>query len=442
MTGTEQLRVVLIFCSLLPWPVGAQDVPRDATWERPGVVVAVNGMPLRAEPDLDSEFIARPPLMWPVTVLQEMGPEVIVNGRRDRWVRVTVPECADGACETYRAGWVLDSFLGFDDRFERLDGIEPTTLTDYDGRNVIAYGVQANGEFSRWSAVCIPGMCSPEPESRSKCLQVETRRGAFCVMTGVLYRYRDLVRGRDAAGEWLPFGLSVSSSGRLCPLGPLRRVDWMGGYIEICIYSDQEPSAAVEADMDAQRKRLALVAADLVSLRAEPSEDAVITGRVPLGTTVAVYPPAGSLGSVDGWHGRWVRPSVLRCQRVVDGCLERSSGWLIDGVLAFEDRLLPMTGWREGIIGGRRGNRTFRYRTARDGTVRFTETCDDPAECRETTASGRLYRYNNLIVAKFGSSGRVDVLYIDEDGALCLPEMADGSVSYEFRDGRPSRCDR
>jgi len=437
------MRVAPFLCVLLlPWSTNAEEVSQEAIKGRPQAVVAVNGVPLRAEPDLDSEFVARPPLMWPTTVLQEAGPEVTINIRRDRWVKVAVPDCEDSACRTYRSGWVLDSFLGYDDRFERLDGIEPTTVTDYDGRNVIAYGVRANGEFSRWSAFCIPGMCSTAPESRPKCLGVEMRRGAFCVMTGELYRYRDLVRGKDTAGRWLPFGLSVSSSGSLCPLGPLRKVDWMGGHIEICIYSDQEPLAAVEADMDEQRKRLALVAADMMSLRDEPSADAEITGRLPIGTAVVVYGPAGSFGSVDGWSGRWIRPSVLRCRRAVDGCLERSSGWLIDGVLAFEDRLLPMTGWREGMIGGREGDRTFRYQTALDGTVRFSESCDDPAECRRTTASGRLYRYKSLIVAKFGSIGRVDILYIDEDGALCLPEATDGSTVYEFGDGRPSRCDR
>lgn len=437
------MRVALFVCFLLlPWPANADEISQGAVKGRPQAVAAVNHMPLRAEPDLDSEFVARPPLMWPIVVLQNAGPEITINSRQDRWVRVAVPDCADGACETYKSGWALDSHLGYDDRFERLDGIEPTTVTDYDGRNVIAYGVGANGEFSRWSAFCIPGMCSPEPESRPKCLQMEMRRGKFCVMTGVLYRYRDLARGKDAAGKWLPFGLSVSSSDRLCPFGPIRGIDWMGGYIEICIYSDQEPSAAVESDMDEQRKRNALVAADMVSLRAEPSAEALVTGHLPLGTEVAVYGPAGSLESIDGWYGRWVRPSVLRCRRAVDGCLERSSGWLIDGVLAFEDRLQPMQGWRQGMIGGRRGNRTFRYRTARDGTVEFSEACDEPAECSETTASGRLYRYENLVVARFGSIGRVDILYVDKNGALCLPEVTDGSVSYEFRDGRPSRCDR
>lgn len=405
------MRVALVLCVLfLPWLADAEEVSKEVFKGQSQVVVAVDSLPVRAEPDLDSEILARPPLMWPITVLQETGPEVIVNGREDRWVRVAVPVCADGACETYRSGWVLDSFLGFDNRFERLTGLEPTTVSDDDDRNVLAYGVWADGRFSRWSALCIPGMCSLEEGPRPGCPEPETRRGAFCVMAGALYGYRDLVRGKGADGNWLPFGLSISSSGRLCPLGPDRGIDWKDGYWLICSYSDEEPAAAIEVMMDEKRKRLALVAADMVGLRAEPSIEAEVTGRLPLGTAVALYGPAGSLASIDGWHGRWVRPSVTRCERAVDGCAEGASGWLIDGVLAFEDRLRPMTGWREGTIEGRRGDRTFRYETALDATVRLSETCDDPTECNETVVSGRLYRYEELVVAKFGAIGRVDVL--------------------------------
>jgi hypothetical protein len=355
---------------------------------------------------------------------------------------VAAATCTDGECETYRAGWALDSFLGHDDRFKRLEGLVPTTLTDENDRNVLAYRVRADGAFSRWSVLCIPGMCSVEAEPRPKCPEPETRRDEFCVMTGTMYRYQNLVRGKGADGNWLPFGLSISSSGKLCPLGPDLGIDWKGWYSLICSYSEREPAAAVEAVMDEKRKRLALVAADMVSLRAEPSAEAEITGRLPLGTEVVVYGPAGSLVTIDGRHGRWVRPWVTRCQRAVDCCAEGVSGWLIDGVLAFEDRLQPMIGWREGIVGGRSVNRRFRYEVALDGTVRFSEACDDRTACGETAASGHLYRYENLIVAKFGSIGTVDILYIDENGALCLPKVTDGSVSYEFRDGRPSRCDR
>lgn len=437
------MRIALFLCLLLlPWQANAEDVSREYVEGRPRVVTAIGRMPLRAEPDLKSETVGQVQLMRYVWLLGETGPSVVVSGHEDRWVRVAASTCAIDACETYRAGWVLESFLGYDNRFETLDALEPTTVTGDDGRNLMAYGIRADGSFSRWSAFCIPGMCSLEVEPRPKCPEHESRRGVFCVITGMLYRYRNLVRGRDADGKWLPFGLRISSSGKPCPVGPDPGIDWDGGYSVVCSYSKVEPAAAVEGMMDEKRKRVALVAAEMAGLRDAPTADAEITGRLPMGTVVTVYGPAGSLATIDGWPGRWVRTWVTRCQRAVDGCVERASGWLIDGVLAFEDRLQPMQGWREGVIGGRHGNRTFRYETARDGTVRFSEACDDTAECSETVISGRLYRYENLVVAKFGSIGRVDTLYIDEDGALCLPEVTDGSISYEFRNGRPSRCDR
>lgn len=437
------MRIVLFLCILLlPWPANADEILREAVEVSPQAVAAVDNMSIRAEPDLDSEIIARPQLMWPLTLLTGTAPEVIVNGRKDRWVRVAFPVCVDSRCETYRSGWTLDSFLGFNGRFERLTGLVPTTVGDDDERNVLAYGVRADGQFTRWSALCIPGMCNLEPGLRPDCPEAETRRGAFCVMTGVLYRYRDLVRGKGVDGNWLPFGLTISLSRGLCALGPDRGIDWKGGYITICIHSVLEPAAAVEARMDEKRKRLALVAVDMVGLRAEPSADAAITGRLPLGAAVTTYGQPGALASLNSWHGRWISAWVTRCRRALEGCAERASGWLIDGVLAFEDRLLPMAGWREGVIGGRAGNRTFRYETALDGKVVFSEACTDPLDCGEITASGRLYRYENLVVAKFRSIGRVDILYIDENGGLCLPELNDGSISYELLDGKPSRCDR
>jgi len=193
------------------------------------------------------------------------------------------------------------------------------------------------------------------------------------------------------------------------------------------------------------RPRLALVAADMLNLRAEPSTATDIITRVPQGSSVTVLPNDGPAVTIGGQVDRWVRVWVDSCFSFIESglCRPGVAGWTLDGFLAFEDRLQPMAAWRAGMIGGHGGDYGFSYLFLEDGGVEFIESCGDYREGRSCTAAGRLYRYRNLVLARFPSQGRYDVLSIDADGRLCFPLAEEtGEILYETGDRRPSRCDR
>lgn len=189
----------------------------------------------------------------------------------------------------------------------------------------------------------------------------------------------------------------------------------------------------------------ALVAADVLNLRAAPSVDARVVTQIPLGSGVEVLDSNGPPVTAGGQASHWVRVKISRCSFTYCSycsyeqiCYEDMEGWAVDSFLAYEDRLEAMTAWRPGALRAAAGDHRFGYDIAADGTFSFWITCGGTDICSDP---GRMYRYRDLVVLKGDvvyeedNQRRYFTLYIDGAGNLCFIQPSEVR-EYE------RRCDR
>lgn len=158
-------------------------------------LIAASSLNLRAAPSLSAEILASLPRGSVVERRDDPKLPVILNGRRDDWVRVTVLECGGyGNCREGTAGWVMDSFLAYEDR---LEAVTDWPQAERAGHQGFGFEVAADGTFRHWE-VCGTGQAGLE----------------ICSRTGRLYRYRDLYVLRDDRGDI--YSAFVADAGMLC----------------------------------------------------------------------------------------------------------------------------------------------------------------------------------------------------------------------------------
>ncbi len=158
-------------------------------------LVAASALNLRAAPSLSAPILSRLPRASVVERGDGHGLPVILNGRRDDWVRVTVLDCGgSGGCEEDTSGWVMDSFLAYEDR---LEAVTDWPRAERAGNQGFGFEVAADGTFRHWEA-CGTGQFGLE----------------ICSRTGRLYRYRDLYVLRDDRGDI--YSAFLADAGTLC----------------------------------------------------------------------------------------------------------------------------------------------------------------------------------------------------------------------------------
>lgn len=182
----------------------------------------------------------------------------------------------------------------------------------------------------------------------------------------------------------------------------------------------------------------ALTAADMLNLRAGPSADSEIVGRLPRGTPVDLLDGAGLQETAGGQGDRWVHIRVTACHSPYGFCVRNATGWVAESFLADENRLEAMTAWRQGELRAyHEYNGPFGYEIAPDGTFIKWEACggdpDSPEICRRT---GQLHRYRDLVIAKSSDGATLGILQIDADGGLCFIVGDSEEIQYD----KP--CDR
>ena len=173
-------------------------IARLAAERRQALALTATGrLNLRASPSFSGEILARLPM---ASVLERRGGRgipVILNGRSDKWVQVTVVECArPDSCREGLAGWVMDSFLAYEDRLTEVTELPEPARS---GNQGFGFEVAADGTFRHWEA-CGTGEFGLE----------------ICTRTGRLYRYRDLIVMRDNRGE--VYSAVLADAGTLCVL--------------------------------------------------------------------------------------------------------------------------------------------------------------------------------------------------------------------------------
>lgn len=178
-------------------------IARLAEERRQALALTATGrLNLRASPSFSGEILARLPMASAVERRGGRGLPVILNGRADEWVQVSVVECAGPeSCRAGLAGWVMDSFLAYEDRLTEVTELPEPVRS---GNQGFGFEVAADGTFRHWEA-CGTGEFGLE----------------ICTRTGRLYRYRDLIVLRDNRGE--VYSGFLAGAGTLCMISSATR---------------------------------------------------------------------------------------------------------------------------------------------------------------------------------------------------------------------------
>lgn len=169
-------------------------------------LTAASSLNLRDQPSLSAAIVARLPMASSVERHGNRSLPVILNGRRDDWVQVTVLECAGGGCRADMTGWVMDSYLAYEDR---LSAVTDWSGAERSGNTGYGFEMSPDGTFRYWEG-CGTGQFGLE----------------ICSRTGRMYRYRDLFVLRDERGDIHP--AFVADAGKLCVISTGLRRDPAG----------------------------------------------------------------------------------------------------------------------------------------------------------------------------------------------------------------------
>ena len=337
---------------------------RNESGPSPRALISASTLDVRAEPSLGSAVIGTLPRAWPVAILDDDGPRLTIDGVDDHWSHIATFRCIDAACAHHETGWVANSYLALDDRFELLDDGRSGTLSGYDSQSVFTYDVSANGAFTRWRLPCTAGACDAVRSVTPNCDHAgELPLGSVCVLTGTLHRHGTLVRGKSPNGDWLDrqdVNLIINAFGELCVQDPVM-IDGAcpcaaSGH---AAHAGHDPVLAIARLAAERRQRLALTATVSLNLRAAPSLSGGIVARLPRASTVERIGEQRIPVILNGRSDRWVQVSVVDCSDNT-GCAPEAVGWVMDSYLAYEHRLTPVTDWPRAE---RSGNQALRLRS-------------------------------------------------------------------------------
>ncbi len=180
----------------------------------PRAVTAIEGLALRSAPKTGSKVVKRLGLLTEVFVLKRAKQPATIGGRKDRWVYVQANYCPDTKdksphCETLVAkGWVADSLLAFDERFEPMSKWRAGRIEASARNDSWSYAIAADASYAfereAWRYISEGVPCPGGKRQGRYCLEIKSE-------TGRLYRYRNVVR----AGKYGDL-LYIDARGALC----------------------------------------------------------------------------------------------------------------------------------------------------------------------------------------------------------------------------------
>lgn len=207
------MRAIAFMAALFLYqPAHAAEVARDAIGATAWAVVAASRLNAREEPSTEAPVAFRIPRGTPAAIIEELGQPAKIDGREDSWTFVAVEECVDDGCTRLRAGWVADSWLAYQERFEPMPEWREGEVSGNDGERSFTYRIATDASFEFVTAPCRneDGTICVKYERYEGCREEDFREGEECVGRGDLYRYRNLVWARG-------YGyLYVDGKGNLC----------------------------------------------------------------------------------------------------------------------------------------------------------------------------------------------------------------------------------
>lgn len=232
-------------------PAGALEIAREGAEATAWVVTAARVLNVREERSKDAPVAFKLPRASLVALADASGQPDKIDGREDTWTLIATETCANEDCTMLKGGWVADSWLAYQERFERLtewrkeekksddkteaeskgeagdtgeseaaaedesDGKNTGTVAitgeikGNDGKQDFTYRIGADGSFEYITPPCEGEGCAENLEYQG-CTEETFREGDVCVGRGDLYRYKSLVWARD-------YGyLFIDAKGNLC----------------------------------------------------------------------------------------------------------------------------------------------------------------------------------------------------------------------------------
>jgi len=184
--------------SALTAPVGAIDIEKDRTVAVLWAAVAASSLNVRASPAPDARVDFQLPRGAYVAIVDALGQPASIDGQEDTWTLIATETCTDDGCAMVKGGWVADSWLAYQERFERMESWRTGEVKGNDGERDFTYRIASDASFEFVTAPCRnpDGTICVKYERYEGCHEEDFREGEECVGRGDLYRYRDLVWAR------------------------------------------------------------------------------------------------------------------------------------------------------------------------------------------------------------------------------------------------------
>jgi len=209
------IRTLCAVCLVLAVPAGpaaAVEIEKDRTVAVLWAAVAARSLNVRASPSMDAKVEFQLPRGAYVAIVEELGQPAKIDGNEDTWTLIATETCVSESCAHLQGGWVADSWLAYQERFERMSTWRQGEIKGGDGERDFTYRVAADASFEFVTAPCRneDGTICVKYERYEGCREEDFREGEECIGRGDLYRYRDLIWARG-------YGyLYVDGTGILC----------------------------------------------------------------------------------------------------------------------------------------------------------------------------------------------------------------------------------
>ena len=179
-------------------PAGAVDIEKEATETVLWAAVAARSLNVRAEPSMAAKAHFQLPRGAYVAIVEELGQPAKIDGQEDTWTLIATETCANEDCTLLKGGWVADSWLAYQERFEKMAEWREGEIKGNDGELDFTYRIAADAGFEFATPPCRneDGTICVKYERYEGCREEDFREGEECIGRGDLYRYRDLVWAR------------------------------------------------------------------------------------------------------------------------------------------------------------------------------------------------------------------------------------------------------
>lgn len=188
-------KIVFTMCLALAAPAapaGAVDIEKEKTEAVLWAAVAARSLNVRAKPSTKAAAEFKLPRGAYIAIVEELGQPATIDEQEDTWTLIATETCANANCTLLKGGWVADSWLAYQERFERLTEWREGKIEEKIGDVTVTYEIDAQGGFRRLTPPCEGEDCGADV-LEDGCHEDDMREGDHCVGAGDLYRYKSLV---------------------------------------------------------------------------------------------------------------------------------------------------------------------------------------------------------------------------------------------------------